>query len=163
MIHHLVEVEADELTTDEAIVQATHEFVPLIAQTEIWNEKTGLVAVMEYPIKTMNTVLPGDMQRFNKDFAPKHLFKAMDTIGRECVWQVDTGPVAFPDLEMACENHAERISLVYIAFNLPDIVDFVVIQPTPIEKEGKEVTTVHYYSRYVHLPARNRIFAIQEN
>ena len=45
--------------------------------TQVRNEETGLQAIMEYPVKTMNTNRAND------------------------IYQVDTGPVAFPDLTPA--------------------------------------------------------------
>ena len=59
---HLVECESlEELTTPSQILQATQAGHPLIAQTEIENDETGLHAVIEYPVKTMNTKSDGNI------------------------------------------------------------------------------------------------------
>ena len=159
--HRLVEVEAEELADEEAVVRATHEFLPIVAQTEIWDDAARLRAVIEYPVKTMNTVAGKHIEAFAKDYNPP--FDVMDTAGKRGVYQVDTGPVAFADLAMACERHADRVSLAYVAFNAPDMAHFIILAPTPVRTdgaEGEEVCKVHHYSRRVSLPARNRLYAI---
>ena len=156
----LVTVEAQELPTNESIVSAAHEFRPLIARTEIWNKNRELKAVIEYPVKTINTMVTQDSDRFDETFERYRPHPAMDATGQPCVHQVDTGPVAYTDLEMDCRQPEERIFLAYVAFNIPDVVDFVVIQETPIIRDGREVTRAHYFSKYVHLPAKNRVFAV---
>ena len=42
------------LTTNEDVIKATHEFLPVVVQTELWNDETKLRAIIEYPVKTMN-------------------------------------------------------------------------------------------------------------
>ena len=83
--------EVEELTTNEAIRQATYEFAPIVSQTEVWNEQTGLRAIMECPVKTMNTRRADDL------------------------YQVDTGPLAFPDLSQRHERHVDGIALAFVA------------------------------------------------
>ena len=65
---------ARELSTWEAIRDATAAGLPLVTRTELENTETGLKAVIECLTKTMNVSLD------NRQY------------------QVDTGPVAFPDL-----------------------------------------------------------------
>ena len=45
---------AVEITTNAQIRAATHGNLPLVTQTEIRDEATGLRAIIEYPIKSMN-------------------------------------------------------------------------------------------------------------
>ena len=80
--------------------QTTYRFAPIVSQTRISSQETGLSAIIECPIKTMNTNRERD------------------------VYQVDTGPVAFPDLGGGYERHVDRISLAFLAFNAPDFTDF---------------------------------------
>ena len=97
-------------------------------------------ALIEYPVKTLNT------NRQRK------------------VYQVDTGPIAFPDLSLAGERNVDRISLAFVAFNAPDSAAFVIEAPTPVEEPGtrdRKVATVHHYSKRVSLPARNRLYAVK--
>jgi hypothetical protein len=140
MKHRLVEAaDCRELTTNAEVLDATRAFLPLVAQTEVRNETTALRAVIEYPVKTMNT------RR------------------RDCIYQVDTGPVAFPDLTVRRDRAVDGISLAFVAFNAPHFADFVVEEPTPIRSggaEGEAVAAVYHYSRLLSLPARNRLFAV---
>ena len=139
--YHLIEAASfDELASNEAILQATYEFRPIVAQTEIWDDGTGLRAIVEYPIKTMNII------RASKTY------------------QVDTGPVAFPDLQKRYERQVESLALAFVAFNTPHFADFVIEVPTPIREngnEGKEVCQVHHYSQLLSLDAENRLYAIK--
>ena len=116
--YHLVEGErVEELRDNEAIREATYRFAPIVSQTRISSQETGLSAIIECPIKTMNTNRGGDL------------------------YQVDTGPVAFPDLGGGYERHVDRISLAFLAFNAPDFTDFVIEAPTLVgegERAGED-------------------------
>lgn len=120
----------------EQIRDATAAGLPLVSQTEIANEQTGLRAVIECPVKTMNISHDRKM------------------------YQVDTGPVAYPDLSKRFEPVIDCLSLAFVAFNAPDFADFVVEQPTPVVEEGKELGKIYHYSNPFSLPARNRILAL---
>ena len=133
-VYRLTEGAATELTTPEAILQATYNWQPLVAQTELRDEATGLRAIIEYPVKTMNTRRQG------------HLY------------QVDTGPVAFPDLARRPERLCDTLSLAFVAFNAPHFADFVIEAPTPLP--GPAAAQVHHYSRRLSLPASNRLYAL---
>jgi len=133
-------VEADtvrELSTTSEIRVATRRAEPIVAQTEISSEETGLRVLIECPVKTMNMQDRGDL------------------------YQVDTGPILLPDLTRGYENAAEGLSLAFVAFNRPDVADFVVEVPTPILEGGKEACRIYHYSERVSLPAVNRLFALQ--
>lgn len=134
--YRLVERDALELSTIDQIIDATAKFHPLVAETEIRNDRTKLRAVLHYPVKTMN-IHPGNKQ-----------------------YQVDTGPLAFPDLNERREHMAEYIWLAFCAFNAIHFADFVIEAPTPILKDGVEVARVPHYSKIISLPARNRLFAV---
>ena len=127
-----------ELTSTEAIRRATHASLPIVSQTEIWNEETGLRAVIECPVKTMNINDERDL------------------------YQVDTGPVAWPDLAKRADRLVETISLAFVAFNAPHFADFVIEAPTPIGSGGQACCEVLHYSRIESLPAKNRLYAIGE-
>lgn len=126
---------ATVLDTWEKIRDATAAGIPIVTQTEISNPDTGLRAIIECPTKTMNISL-------NKK-----------------LYQVDTGPVAFPDLTKRYERQIECLSLAFIAFNAPHFADFVIEQPTPVIEDGKELCKIHHYSGPISLPAKNVIFA----
>ncbi len=107
----------------------------LIGQTRLCDEKTGSVAVLEYPIKTMNI---------------EH---------NEGLWQVDTGPVLLPDLSDSPDRWAHSIQLAYVAFNTTDFADFVVNQRTPLLRDGQEVAATPHYSGIVHMESTNVLIA----
>ncbi|MBM4084996.1 MAG: hypothetical protein FJ272_09430 [Planctomycetes bacterium] len=132
-------VEASTVTvldTWEKVRDATAAAIPIVTQTEIANPETGLRAVIECPTKTMNVSLDRKL------------------------YQVDTGPIAFPDLKKRYEPAIECLSLAFIAFNAPDFADFVLEQPTPVVEAGKELCKIHHYSAPFSLPAKNVILAL---
>lgn len=129
--HLIVGREVEELTSAAAVRQATYDAVPIVAQTQVRNEETGLQAILEYPVKTMNTNRASDL------------------------YQVDTGPVAFPDLSQRRARHVETLSLAFVVFNAPHFADFVLEAPTRVGDEQ-----VYHYSKRVSLAAVNRLYAV---
>ena len=125
-----------ELDSFEKIRDATASGIPIVTQTEFQNNETGLRAVIEAPCKTMNI---------------SHSKK---------MYQVDTGPIAFPDLSKKYEQQIDCLSLAFIAFNTDHFADFVIEAPTPIMEDKKEVSTVYHYSKIKSLQVKNRIFAL---
>ena len=128
----IVGSEVEELTSAAAVRAATYAAVPIVAQTHVRNEETGLQAIMEYPVKTMNTNRASDM------------------------YQVDTGPVAFPDLSQHRTRHVEALSLAFVVFNAPHFADFVLEAPTRVGDEQ-----VYHYSERVSLAAINKLYAVR--
>lgn len=127
---------ARELSTWEAIRDATAAGLPLVTRTELENTETGLKAIIECPTKTMNVSLD------NRQY------------------QVDTGPVAFPDLTQRYDPAIDCLSLAFVAFNAPHFADFVVEQPTPLLDGDVEVGSLYHYSAPFSLPARNSVLAL---
>ena len=130
--HLIVGSDVEELTSDAAVREATYDSVPIVAQTQVRNEETGLQAIMEYPVKTMNTNRAND------------------------IYQVDTGPVAFPDLSQRHARHVDALSLAFVVFNAPHFADFVLEAPTRVGDEQ-----VYHYSKVVSLAAVNRLYAVR--
>ncbi|MDA0748525.1 MAG: hypothetical protein O2954_18555 [bacterium] len=128
---HLVYEDARLLETPAQIVQASLENIPLVGEVELEAEDGRLRAVLAFPIKTMNA---NDIQN---------------------VYQVDTGPVAFPDFQVSVERHVERLWPAYVAYNAPGFADFVIQQAMQVE--GAEVT---HYSRIESLKATTRVLAV---
>ena len=134
---HLVEgASVRELPSNAAIREETYRFAPLVSQTEIRNDDTGLSALIECPVKTMNTRREDDR------------------------YQVDTGPIAFPDLSKRPERLVDCLSLAFVAFNTPHFADFVIEAPTAVDPANPDLK-VHHYSKIVSLPSRNRLFAVE--
>jgi len=127
-----------ELKTFEEIRDATATEVPIAAQTEITNKETGLRAVIEYPVKTMNISID------------------------ESIYQVDTGPIALPDLSKRYDPAVDSVRLAFVAFNAPHFADFVIEQPTPVVKDEQELCRVYHYSNPISLPAKNSVLAVSD-
>lgn len=125
-----------ELDTWEKVRDATAAGIPIVTQTELHNPDTGLRAIIECPCKTMNISHPKRM------------------------YQVDTGPVALPDLTRRYDPQIESLSLAFIAFNTADIAYFVADAPTPVPSAARAVATIHHYSKLSNLPARNCVLAL---
>lgn len=124
------------LDSFEKIRDATAAGIPIVTQTEFQNNETGLRAVIEAPCKTMNISHPKKM------------------------YQVDTGPIAFPDLSKRYDVQINCLNLAYIAFNVDHFADFVIEAPTPVIEDKKEVSTVYHYSKIESLQVKNRILAL---
>ncbi|MEO5996457.1 MAG: hypothetical protein ABIN89_07000 [Chitinophagaceae bacterium] len=125
-----------ELDTFEKIRDTTAAGIPIVTQTEFENKQTGLRAIIEAPCKTMNISHPTK------------------------IYQVDTGPIAFPDLSKKFDVQIKCLSLAFIAFNAPHFADFVIEAPSPVMVDGKEVATVYHYSKMETVQVKNRIFGL---
>ena len=124
------------LHNSAAIREATQAALQLVSRVEITNKETRLTAIIEGPVKTININ------------AERNLY------------QVDTGPVAWPDLAIRSSRLAATISLAFVAFNSLSAADFVVEVPTPIVEDGEETSRVHHYSHILRHPAQTSIYAI---
>ncbi len=131
LLHEGINVQV--LDTWEAIRTATAQGLPLVSQTELMNQDTSLKAVIECPVKTMNISIDKRM------------------------YQVDTGPIAFPDLTRTTVPVIDCLSLAFVAFNQDNFADFVIEQPTPLMRNEEELCRVNHYSNPISLPATNRI------
>ncbi len=120
----------------EEIRDASAAGIPIVTQTEIFNGKTGLRAIIECPTKTLN--IARDTKKY----------------------QVDTGPLAFPDLTKRHEPEIACLSLAFVAFNAPHFADFVTEQPTPVVVDGVEKAKIYHYSKPFSMPAKNRVIAL---
>jgi hypothetical protein len=108
----LVEHEGKPLPDARAIVMATLANEALVVVSRI--ETDRYVAELEFPVRTMNA---------NE---------------RDWVYQTDTGPVLFPDLDREPDDLLAGLDVAYVALNSPDWADFIVRVPTEIA-EGVEV------------------------
>ncbi len=134
MLHGATNV--TELDSFKKIRDATAAGLPIVTQTEIRDDQTGMRAVIECPTKTMNVSLDKGM------------------------YQVDTGPIAFPDLTKRFDPQIDCLSLAFIAFNAPHFADFVIEQPTPVMEVEEEKSQVYHFSSPFSLPAKNVVLAL---
>lgn len=125
-----------ELDSFDKIRDATAAGIPIVTQTEFHNKETELTVIIEAPCKTMNISHPKKM------------------------YQVDTGPVAFPDLTKTYNPQIKSMGLAFIAFNKPHFADFVIEVPTQIKNGDKKGGTVYHYSKIVSLQVKNKIFGL---
>lgn len=130
--------EVQVLDSFAAIRDATAEGVPLVSRTELTDEASGRRAIIEAPVKTMN-IQP-----------EKELY------------QIDSGPVAYPRLAETFELPIDTLQLAFIAFNAPNFADFVIEQPDPIIEDGVEKTKVFHYSQPISVPAKNSLIAVRD-
>jgi hypothetical protein len=135
IVPKLRSAQARVLRTSQEIFEAMEQGKPIVGQTELRDQSTGRIAVLEYPVKTIN---------WHRD---------------KKLWQVDTGPVLLPDLTVPPDAWPQTIQLAYIAFNRFDRADFVVKKPTPIAEVN---TKILHYSEIAHWPTRNVLLAIDD-
>jgi hypothetical protein len=133
------------LASPEEVFAAMQDGRPIVGQTELVDEASGRVAVIEYPVKTIN------FERDRKD------------------WQVDIGVVILPDLSAPPEQWSQSFKLAHIAFRTPYWADFIVDQPTPLvagatagAEADKSQPLTYHYSGLLHFPARNVLLALEE-
>jgi len=122
------------LEDDKAVIEATEKRLPMVAQTEISDAESGMRAVVEYPVKTMN--YHPERNRF----------------------QVDTGPVMWPDFSVLSEQWIECFCLAYVIYNRFDRADFIVRRQTAVTIDGKEVCQVLHYAEIHQQEAKHTIF-----
>lgn len=127
-------LEAEELADGGSIVQATRGGRYICCRTTLEDDDSERTAVLEYPVKTINVR------------SDSHSY------------QVDTGPVLLPGFWPDAPV-IEGFRLAYIAHNRPDSADFVIQEPTPVDREDPESLRVMHYSRTYTTAAENRLYA----
>jgi len=133
---HLTDAEGRECKHDGEVVQASLQGQPLVGVTEVFDPETGRKAVLEYPIKTMNANDIDDL------------------------WQVDTGPVVFPDFASSAERRIDWLELAFIALNRRDRAEFILQAPTLVACEDGGEVVVSHYSDIRKVEATSRILAL---
>ena len=128
--------EVKALETVPQIVEATLVGHPLVGRTEI-TSGDGMRAVIEYPVKTMN-------------------------VNEKPMYQVDTGPLAFPDFDVMKEgvDLVDSIELAYVAYNKPDEAYFVIQRQSPVAPGNPKGPKVCHYSDIRRFDAKNSLVAV---
>ncbi len=98
------------LETNGQIMDRTLANRSLMGRTEIRAAASGIRALMEYPLKTMN-VLRKPMR-----------------------YQVDTGPLIVPDFGSTEAMQVERFDIAHVVYNRPNTGEFILRRP----KSGEE-------------------------
>ena len=128
----------EELESDAQVVEATMEFLPIVARTEIQSVDGKTGAVIEYPIRTMNVQLERNRM------------------------QVDTGPLIYPDLDSTAESEIEKLHFAFVCFNAADVAEFVLRAPTPVLRDGAQVGTYIDYSDVRRVPIKNTFYLARQ-
>ncbi len=130
----LPRADARPLTTPSQIITATLDGQPLVGRTTLTDPAGDWQAVLEYPIAYMNVHPP------------------------ENRFQVDVGPILYPDFNSTAEKLIERLQLAYVLYNQLDAVEFAVRVPTPAA-DGQSAMSLHY-AQIVKTAARCELFAL---
>ncbi len=126
----IVERPGEILRSVKEIVAATLANAPLMARTTI--ESDRYVVIIEYPVKTMNA---------NE---------------RDDIFQTDTGPVLYPNLNAKPQDMLSQFELAFSAFNSFDWVEFLIRCRTRIAED----VDVYHYSQSVRHESRNEIIRL---
>ena len=78
----------------------------------------------------------------------------MNANEREWIYQTDTGPILFPDLDAYSDNWINSFYLAYVAYNQLDWAEFILQVPTPLN----DTISVNHYSRVIQMQTQNSIF-----
>lgn len=91
------------------------------------------------------------------EFIVEYPVKAVNFSERDRYYQVDTGPILFPDFKQHDGgNVIECMKLAYISHNSPSWAEFILNVPTPLTDD----LSVHHYSRSVRLNVHNQLFRV---
>ncbi|MCP4148641.1 MAG: hypothetical protein GY757_12920 [bacterium] len=124
-----------ELKEKNGIVRSILENKMLVGRVEFTAKNETVRVELEFPIKTINAGKKGNL------------------------YQVDTGPVAFPDFDIESENHINKLRPAFVAYNSPHYAEFVLQVPTKIPV-GELETEVTHYSKIKKLNAQTSIIAV---
>ena len=131
-LNHFTTVNA--LQSDDAIVHASQLNHQIIGRTEFRDRDNKFSALIEYPIKTLN-------------YNPT-----------KTRFQVDTGPILFPDFTREATDLIDHFYIAHIVYNTFDWAEFILRKPTPILINNKEVSKVDHYSDIQRLDVQNQLF-----
>ena len=123
-----------ELVDRQAVVDATLEKKPLVSRTELADEASGMRAMLEYPVKTMNVLK-----------SPAR-------------YQVDTGPIIVPDFASTADLAIARFDLAHVVYNLFDQGELILRKPIAVG-EGPSRISVTDYSHRIEYTGRNSLLA----
>ena len=130
-------VDARPLQTTDEIISATLVGEAMVGRTALSDPDSGRQAMLEYPLNYVN-VHPPD-KRF----------------------QVDVGPILYPDFASTEASLVDRVRLAYVMYNQLDEVEFAIRMPTVVT-EGQSAETLHY-SEVVKVSATSELYSLSES
>lgn len=134
ILFHIKKNDAKELSLIEEIVDASIDNLALVGRVEFDFDFYNVL--IQFPVKTMNM----DKERVR--------------------FQVDTGPIAFPDLTLKKDLLVETMSPAFVAYNAFDFADFIIQAPHACSNEG-ECLKVTHFSKQVSLQTKNSVLTIK--
>lgn len=123
--------DAVELTTAAEIIEATLSTAPLIARTEIQSSDGRIHVTMEYPVTTMNVS------------------------SHRQLWQVDTGPVLFPDLGRETDRRIEKLVPAFVVYNTTAYAEVALYSEVQLTGGG----TTRHFADLRAVSAQSRLYA----
>ena len=132
----LKSAEARPLTTSDDITASTMAGEAMVGRTKFSDPEQGWKATLEYPVNYVNIHPPA---------------------GR---FQVDVGPILFPDFASTEDLIVDRIKLAYMLYNQLDEVEFAIREPTVVA-EDRSAQTLHY-SKVIKFAAVNELFTLAD-
>lgn len=126
-----------KLSTDQDVVAAAREGAMIMARTTVSDEASGQTVVVEYPVTTIN--YSESLSRF----------------------QVDTGPILWPDFDSKMPLIVAKTRLAYIAYNTYSDGEVVLRVPTAITSGFRELARTWYYSQVERISAKHELFRIE--
>ena len=126
---------AELLESVVEIVAATLANRRLVARTTIHDADSGITAVLEYPIKTMNVTT--DPSRF----------------------QVDTGPLIVPDLTSTAVPPIMRLAVAHVVYCSFDRAEFILRRPHVVGERDQQPVSVTDYSEVRFASATHQMWA----
>ncbi|SVB80847.1 uncharacterized protein METZ01_LOCUS233701 [marine metagenome] len=132
----LKSAEARPLRTTDDIITATLGGESMVGVTTLADSKNGGETRLEYPIPYVNVHRP------------------------ENRFQVDVGPILYPDVASNEPALVDRLQFAYVMYNQLEVAEFALRVPTVIG--GDLSVETQHYSQVVKVPARSELFALFE-
>jgi hypothetical protein len=91
------------------------------------------------------------------EFIIEYPIKAINFSERDRYYQIDTGPVLFPDFT-SCDggDMLKSLKLAYVSHNCDSWAEFILNVPTPLTDD----ISVHHYSKIVRLDVNNQLYRV---
>jgi hypothetical protein len=121
------------LRTNREVVKATLGGAPIVAFHEIRDRKRKLSAILEYPVTTMNI------------------------IAAESKFQVDTGPLLFPDFASKSAHRIAWLTPAFAVYNTFSYAEFVLRVPTSVAPGVK----VMHYSKLLPMKVKTTLMVCE--
>ena len=128
-------MQAESLADTSAVVDATLDNRRLVVRTNLTYARLGIVAQLEYPVKTMNVTEDPDQ------------------------WQIDTGPLILPRVDAEGDDPISWFDVAHVVSCDFEKAEFVLRRPQELgERDGKPLFVTDY-SQLVFAPGQHQFWA----